>query len=204
MTVAGAGAELWPKVEPEPKINDFFSATRPRSLTNQCKVAYISVLFVRQKKHAGFTIILWVSYNWNWLSSRICRRMSPKYMLNSGQVKENRSFFNLENRIFKKTFCFCPESSVPSLYPEIFYIITQWSSSASGSLWEMPDSNPGPQKSGALPMSHHISLLLEFTSFLSTAKRNKWRLASWPIYNPLNRLIQYCRKLIFLNLSDHL
>ena len=45
------------------------------------------------------------------------------------------------------------------LYPEIFYFITHWSCSASGSLWEMPDSNPGPlpQKSGALSMSHHIS-----------------------------------------------
>ena len=29
-------------------------------------------------------------------------------------------------------------------YPENFYIITQWSCSASGSLLEMPDSNPGP------------------------------------------------------------
>ena len=38
-------------------------------------------------------------------------------------------------------------------YPEIFYIIKQWSCSASGSLWDMPDSNPAPlpQKSGALP-----------------------------------------------------
>ena len=37
--------------------------------------------------------------------------------------------------------------------------MTQWSSSASGSLGEMPDSNPGslPQKSGVLPMSHYIS-----------------------------------------------
>ena len=39
-----------------------------------------------------------------------------------------------------------------SLYPAIFYIIRQWSCSVSGSLWEMPDSNPEPlpQKSGAL------------------------------------------------------
>ena len=45
------------------------------------------------------------------------------------------------------------------LFPEIFYIISQWSCSASESLWEMLDLNPGPlpQKSGALPMSHHIS-----------------------------------------------
>ena len=42
------------------------------------------------------------------------------------------------------------------LYPE-FYIFTQWSFSEPGSLREMPDSNhrPLPQKSGALPMSHH-------------------------------------------------
>ena len=34
-----------------------------------------------------------------------------------------------------------------------FYSITQWSCSVLGSLWEMPDSNPGPlpQKSGARP-----------------------------------------------------
>ena len=40
------------------------------------------------------------------------------------------------------------------------YNMTQWSCSASGSLREMPDSNPGllPQKSGALPLSHHITL----------------------------------------------
>ena len=37
--------------------------------------------------------------------------------------------------LFKIFFClFSP------LYPEIFYIISQWSCSASGSLWEMPDS----------------------------------------------------------------
>ena len=41
-----------------------------------------------------------------------------------------------------------------------FYSITQGSCRALGSLWEMLDSNPGPlpQKSGALPMSHHISM----------------------------------------------
>ena len=45
------------------------------------------------------------------------------------------------------------------LYTEFVYIITQWSCSTSGSSWKMLDSNPGPlpQKSGALPMSHHIS-----------------------------------------------
>ena len=30
------------------------------------------------------------------------------------------------------------------LYPEVFYIMNQWSCSASGSFWEMLDSNPGP------------------------------------------------------------
>ena len=40
-----------------------------------------------------------------------------------------------------------------------FYIITQWSCSASGSLREMTNSNPGPlpQK---LPMSHHLSITI--------------------------------------------
>ena len=42
---------------------------------------------------------------------------------------------------------------------DFFLHYAQWSCSASRSLWEMLDSNPGPlpQKSGALPMSHHIS-----------------------------------------------
>ena len=61
---------------------------------------------------------------------------------------------------------FVPGVGFP-LYPEIFYIITQWSCSASGSLWEMPDSNPRhlPQKCGALPMSHHISKYYYFYSW---------------------------------------
>ena len=37
----------------------------------------------------------------------------------------------------------------PSL-PWVFYFIAQWSCSASGSLWEMPDSNPGPLISTSL------------------------------------------------------
>ena len=54
--------------------------------------------------------------------------------------------------------------SLFSLYTKIYYIISQWSCSASGSLWEIPDSNPGPlpQKSGALPMSHHNFKFLNF------------------------------------------
>ena len=54
---------------------------------------------------------------------------------------------------------FCLRGKLPSL-PWVFYFITQWSCSASGSLCEMPDSNPGllAQKSGALPMSHIISI----------------------------------------------
>ena len=46
------------------------------------------------------------------------------------------------------------------LYPEIFTVcITKWTCSAPGPLREMPDSNPGPlpQKSCALPLTHHIS-----------------------------------------------
>ena len=55
-------------------------------------------------------------------------------------------------------FFFAPGVGFP-LYPEIFVLYSQWFCSASGSLWEMPDSNPGPlpQKSAALAMSHHIS-----------------------------------------------
>ena len=51
-----------------------------------------------------------------------------------------------------------------------FYNISQWSCSASGSLWEMPDSNPGPlpQKSVALRifLLHWKSLIVR--GFLHT------------------------------------
>ena len=41
------------------------------------------------------------------------------------------------------------------VFPKI-YSIAQWSCSTSLSLWKIPDSNPGPLQSGALPISHHI------------------------------------------------
>ena len=61
--------------------------------------------------------------------------------------------------------------------PRIFCIILQWSCSESGSLWEMPYSNPEPlpQKSGAQPMSHHITKPIKtFTNALSWKKM--WQL----------------------------
>ena len=50
------------------------------------------------------------------------------------------------------------------LYPEIFYIITQRSRTASRSLWEMPDANPGPlpQKFGAFPVNELIRVVSRF------------------------------------------
>ena len=67
------------------------------------------------------------------------------------------SGFQIEVQHFLKDF-FCLRGRFPSLPWVVCYIMTQWACSASGSLWEMPDSNPGllAQKSGALPMSHHI------------------------------------------------
>ena len=56
-------------------------------------------------------------------------------------------------------FLFALELGFP-LCTEMFYIITQWSCSASGSLWEMRSSPPpGPlaQMSGELKMSLHFS-----------------------------------------------
>ena len=38
------------------------------------------------------------------------------------------------------SYIFCLRGRLPSL-PWVFYIITQWSCSTTGSLWEMPDSN---------------------------------------------------------------
>ena len=60
--------------------------------------------------------------------------------------------------IFFLCIFFWPQVEVPPSTLS-FYSMTQWSCSAPGSLREMPDSNPGllPQKSGALPMSHHIT-----------------------------------------------
>ena len=72
-----------------------------------------------------------------------------------GQLAQGDSF---DKKIFCLGFSF-------SLFPEIFYIITQWSCSPSGSLWEKMDSNPGPlprclmryQWATTSPMSLHIS-----------------------------------------------
>ena len=63
----------------------------------------------------------------------------------------------MNTRNFLFYLCFCLRWRFPPSTLR-FYSIEQWSCSAPGSLWEMPDSNPGllPQKSGALPMSHHI------------------------------------------------
>ena len=53
------------------------------------------------------------------------------------------AIFKLQLVVFLPIFCLKGTVGFP-LYPEIFYIISQWSCCASGSLWEMPDSNPGP------------------------------------------------------------
>ena len=40
--------------------------------------------------------------------------------------------------------------------PWDFTVLQKISCSSPGKLWKIPDSNPGPQKSVALPLSHHI------------------------------------------------
>ena len=67
------------------------------------------------------------------------------------------------------------------LYTEIFYIISQWSCSASGPLWEMPDLNPEPlpQKSGALPMSQHISNETPHLQWATTSSMSHHILKIW-------------------------
>ena len=52
-------------------------------------------------------------------------------------------------------FFFLASGGGLSVSPKI-YSIAQWSCSTSLSLWKIPDSNPGPLQSGALPISHHI------------------------------------------------
>ena len=64
----------------------------------------------------------------------------------------------------------------------LHYYCTQWSCSASGSLSERPDSNPGPllQKSGALWMSHHISICRKRYLRGSPSDRpSPWATSSW-------------------------
>ena len=86
-----------------------------------------------------------------------------------------RTYFEIHSPLlqwFKLKILFLNKSKVPwgvvnqrpcFFPPELISlpILTQWSCSASGSLWEMPDLNPGPvpQKSGALLMSRHLLLL---------------------------------------------
>ena len=79
--------------------------------------------------------------------------LTPRFLKSSWCHWHSEVFFNFF--FFRYLF---------SLFTEIYYIISQWSCSASGSLWEIPDSNPGPlpQKSGALPMSHHNFKFLNF------------------------------------------
>ena len=63
------------------------------------------------------------------------------------------------------------------LYPVILYVIR------AGSLWEMPDLNPGPrpQKSGASPLSHHTSPRLDYYAEIQILW-GQGRAASKPTY----------------------
>ena len=69
-------------------------------------------------------------------------------------VQTRRSLDNILTRVNRYSFCrinpeiiqyffFLPLVGVPPSTLR-FYSITQWSCSAPGSLWEVPDSNPGP------------------------------------------------------------
>ena len=55
--------------------------------------------------------------------------------------------------------------------------ISQWPCSAPGSMREMPDSNQGllPPKSGALPMSHHISLTQHMSLRIIWIRNRSWK-----------------------------
>ena len=60
--------------------------------------------------------------------------------------------------------------------------------SASGSLWEMPDTNPGPlpQKSGPLPDSHHISFHFRNRKRIFTKRDDDYRTKCVKFYNFFN------------------
>ena len=68
------------------------------------------------------------------------------------------------------------------LYPVILYVIR------AGSLWEMPDLNPGPlaQKSGASPLSHHTSPRLDYYAEIQILC-GQGRAASKPMWLISNR-----------------
>ena len=78
--------------------------------------------------------------------------------------------------IFFYYLFFAPGVGFP-LYPEIFVHYSQWFCSASGSLWEMPDSNPGPlpQKSGALAIAlltfHVTTVFLHVTLLMPVSMK---------------------------------
>ena len=106
------------------------------------------------------------NYNWSLKISNVKQFRFPGIFLSFFFCYFLKKFIILKSLfqpIFnKKKFLmifFCLRGRFPSL-PWDFLHKSQWSCSALGSLWEMPDSNPGPlpQKSGALPMSHYISL----------------------------------------------
>ena len=128
------------------------------------------------KVWTAFTACPWSSSLWDARNSDLltvyrvcpCTRLYELLSLSALLGRFVSSSVPLSLPLFSsRAFFFLPQVEVPLSTLRFFYSITQWSCSAPGSLWELPDSNPGllPQKSGALPNepphlleSQHISI----------------------------------------------
>ena len=106
-------------------------------------------------------------YNW-------CGRSRRSFYVGSGLKKCFRRI-RIQTLHIENTVVFFWLKWKSLLCPEILQCpIVQRFCNAPRSLWEMPDSNPEPlsRKSGALPMSHHISKSLHMLNIPAPTVHN--------------------------------
>ena len=122
-------------------------------LFNDCKRFHSQIRnwlsWSASRRSCFWCTIQYIDYNWQWTTEwwTTLWLKTPLYF----KYYLFRSFF-------------CQRGRFPSL-PWDFLHFSQWSCSASGSLWEMPDSNPVPlpQKSGEPPHLHIIIITVQCT-----------------------------------------
>ena len=109
-----------------------------------------SFLFRLSRAKVGVTVTPFITVHILWCALSL--HINNIYLLNCMPIE-------IQLNIFLFFLFFCLRGRFPSLLRDFLHY-SQWSCSASGSLWKMPDSNmrPLPQKSGALAMCHHISM----------------------------------------------
>ena len=91
----------------------------------------------REKECGPFCKIIWQTWTISTTAHSRVEWFLREKKMGTRQVVPNCYRTQIKNKFF------CLRGRCP-LYLEIFYTITQWSCSASGSSWEMPDFNPGP------------------------------------------------------------